>query len=555
MNRLFKNIFSVGTASAMIVASALFAACNNSPAPYEEGNTYTVVLDYNDDASRPRTVFVDRGSQFPQPDEPIREGYRISGWYTEEEGGTPVEFPFSPQEDTVLYAHWEAGIYNVTFDWNFENSAPYVIEAPYNSTIQSSAEADAHLPEREGYTFLSWLTGEDASSSQVIFPYTVRRDVTFYARWIENDVQIYHFTLDANYPAASGLVNDHTQIFDVIEGEQFPSDDLPNVSCGGYVFLGWALTPDAGEDDVIDFSRGFVPEESGTLYGIWQRQSYNVRFRINTPDNFDGIYSQNLGVFGGDMIQAPADPAREGFIFDGWYTASQGGTQVQFPYEVSGSANLYAHWTSEQVTTDIFDAEFTAFNPSERFPGYSGSVIGCRAIVMESNEAMNASTQAYPLYNNATHSDYYVSYMFKQGATLTFVINSSQTVTNALLIANLGAELRDDIVLSSDPNSPFSYTISVNGEAIDYGQIDLSGTNIATSGIAAIPFRECTIGRINLIQGENIITLVTTNNSAALMGGTMTAVAPTVDYIRIAEYGSAQLTWSPVYDNIYNRTR
>lgn len=51
-------------------------------------------------------------------------------------------------------------------------------------------------------------------------------------------------------------------------------------------------------------------------------------------------------------------------------------------------------------------------------------------------------------------------------------------------------------------------------------------------------------------KGENIIQLVTDNDNAVI-GGTTRANAPMVDYIRIDNYGSAVLSWSPVYDNLY----
>ncbi|MEI8198923.1 MAG: InlB B-repeat-containing protein [Eubacteriales bacterium] len=44
-------------------------------------------------------------------------------------------------------------------------------------------------------------------------------------------------------------------------------------------------------------------------------------------------------------INAPAAPTRPGYVFDGWYTAVTGGTQISFPYIVSTNIDVYAHWT------------------------------------------------------------------------------------------------------------------------------------------------------------------------------------------------------------------
>ncbi len=43
-------------------------------------------------------------------------------------------------------------------------------------------------------------------------------------------------------------------------------------------------------------------------------------------------------------ISAPASPKRSGYVFEGWYTAANGGTKVVFPYKVKSNVTLYAHW-------------------------------------------------------------------------------------------------------------------------------------------------------------------------------------------------------------------
>ncbi len=40
----------------------------------------------------------------------------------------------------------------------------------------------------------------------------------------------------------------------------------------------------------------------------------------------------------------PAEPTREGYFFDGWYTAANGGTKFDFSAVIMGNLTLYAHW-------------------------------------------------------------------------------------------------------------------------------------------------------------------------------------------------------------------
>ena len=52
----------------------------------------------------------------------------------------------------------------------------------------------------------------------------------------------------------------------------------------------------------------------------------------------------------GTTISAPAQPSRANYAFAGWFTADSDGTQVDFPYTVTGDVSLYAQWTSTDIT-------------------------------------------------------------------------------------------------------------------------------------------------------------------------------------------------------------
>lgn len=105
--------------------------------------------------------------------------------------------------------------------------------------------------------------------------------------------------------------------------------------------------------------------------------------------------------------------------------------------------------------------------------------------------------------------------------------------------------------LTISPTGKYGYKFVVNGTSLDYGSITIQGTNVnAGGGMAKYTFSEYTVSTtVSLKKGENVIELVTNNNTS--MGGTTGAVAPLVDYIRFDNLSGAQLSWIPVYDNIY----
>ncbi|WP_192895551.1 hemoblobin-interacting domain-containing protein, partial [Pelotomaculum sp. FP] len=59
----------------------------------------------------------------------------------------------------------------------------------------------------------------------------------------------------------------------------------------------------------------------------------------------DGATYTTVKAASGATIEAPADPAKEDHVFDGWYVDEAWITAVSFPYTVTGDVTLYAKWT------------------------------------------------------------------------------------------------------------------------------------------------------------------------------------------------------------------
>ena len=107
----------------------------------------------------------------------------------------------------------------------------------------------------------------------------------------------------------------------------------------------------------------------GTSHYINQRNDFFDNVKIISedcvPDTYTVAYNINYSsginpesakyTVGGNAITLPA-PTRDGYTFDGWYTASNGGTKVTSPYTPTGNITLYAHWTEISCTnTQYFD--------------------------------------------------------------------------------------------------------------------------------------------------------------------------------------------------------
>ena len=72
-----------------------------------------------------------------------------------------------------------------------------------------------------------------------------------------------------------------------------------------------------------------------------QEKSFTVTFH----GNYDGAADATQTVKDGAAAARPADPARSGYTFDGWFTGVLDGDQYDFTKAVTADLDLYAHWT------------------------------------------------------------------------------------------------------------------------------------------------------------------------------------------------------------------
>lgn len=95
-----------------------------------------------------------------------------------------------------------------------------------------------------------------------------------------------------------------------------------------------------------------------TMSEIW---SGSADFSITRPAHSETVrYTVKFDTGGGKIITSqtviknnratePKTPAKDGFIFDGWYTDSQCTARYNFNTQVTGNITLYAKWTAEET--------------------------------------------------------------------------------------------------------------------------------------------------------------------------------------------------------------
>ena len=329
----------------------------------------------------------DSDGMMRQPMTPTRDGYTFAGWYwvsdlsvlTEEQKeqnkvdfGQPVTKPH-----VTMYAQWvkNQDEINVLYAANGGQFADG------NDTMQGVADSDGVMrqpaaPTREGYTFAGWywasdlsgLTDEQKDLNKVDFSQSVagKEHVTVFAQWTKNQEQ-----------------NDHAVMY-VANGGQFAtgetfqqgvtdSDGVMRQPAAptreGYTFDGWywhadysGYTDEQKAADKVDFSQ---PVQSDVnIYAQWTKNAdaQAEQITVKFVDNFNETES-STEVKKGEAVAQPADPAYDGWTFEGRSSTlkdDEGNweyTPVDFNKAVEdddqdGVVTYYAFYSENQAAAD-----------------------------------------------------------------------------------------------------------------------------------------------------------------------------------------------------------
>lgn len=290
----------------------------------------------------------------------------------------------------------------------------------------------------------------------------------------------------------------------------------------GYTFAGWY-----SDSECIypyNFSSKNVITKDTTIYSYWKDNTQTYH-EVNIDLNYYGVtpsaYKQTVKA--GEAARLIADPVRGEFTFGGWFTDKALTSAYTAGSAINADTTLYAKWNKAKVgsSTYTFEAEDTDLTGKTGMSN-SGSPIG--ADMISSNANLGASGSKF------------VTYLYNKGLSLEFHIASSEEA-DATIVFYIAAEL-DNINISQS-----NYKITVNGEAPDYGTLNLPNGD---------SFKGWITMNVRLKEGYNLIQLTTDNDVNPIGNGTYNGTAPMVDCIKITT--EAVLTWDknynlPVEDN------
>jgi len=308
---------------------------------------------YDAATSTDTTINATSGGVWPTAPNPQRPGYTLIGWKTQ--SGTPVVrggFPFrwlvNQNGSDYLVADWKPNIYQIV--WYQSNGGTYTSNNGVQVVTTGTNAINPPTMSKVGYTFAGWF---DDSNVRITSSYVPG----------DNKCNMYYFSPCPVFPHAVWTAKTTTITFAGNTGTGTAPSNLTYSSGtplalpsntftppAGQTFVGWSLS-----NNGVTVSSYNTPTDSSsvTIYAIWSGASQNTV----TFDSQGGSAANSAVVAAGGSISLPTT-ARLGYIFQGWFTASTGGTRVGVAvsyntYCPTTSLKVYAQWSPVTYTLNF----------------------------------------------------------------------------------------------------------------------------------------------------------------------------------------------------------
>ena len=329
--------------------------------------TYTVNFDANGgtvDTESKTVVYDETYETLPVAK---KTGYTFAGWYTAKTGGTKVtsDTKVKITDTQTLYAQYTVNTYTVSFDANGGEEVTSTITVTYGKTY-----GELPVAERTGYIFRGWYT-DTTYQTQIInsSDVTITENQTLIAKW-EAD------TYTITFNAGTGTVTPETK--EVTYNSTY--GDLPTPVLNGYTFNGWYTTSSYTTQVTSDTKVSITANQ--TLYAKYTANTYTVTVDANggtipTTTGWtiaSGSKTATKKVTYASTYGTMPEPTRTGYTFDGWYTATTGGSKVTSASSVTitDSQTLYARWSAKTFSV-AFSAGSGTVTPTSKTVTFDGT--------------------------------------------------------------------------------------------------------------------------------------------------------------------------------------
>ena len=341
---------------------------------------------------------------------------------------------------------------------------------------------------KAGYTWKNWNskadgTGTNLGTGDTYVSSNRAADITVYACY---DLITYNITYNLN--GGTGATNTTYNVTTA-------TITLPTPTRTGYTFSGWYFESDFSGTKQTQITKGSTGNK--TYYAKWTANKYTITWNANggTVTSATSTYT-----YDGAIVEMPL-PTRDGYTFNGWYTAASGGTQINNvgkDNKPTSNVTYYAHWTENihnviiayvcgdthiissgrQSISEANPAEVSA--PEHTGYTFAGWTLGTGITNHSANTTANPisittkSSGTYSLTANYTKNSYTFNLMQAEGGNATATVGGNAITSPATL------EHGTKIALTATADDKYKFSKWVDGNGTE-----LSTTNPYTHTLTA----------------------------------------------------------------------
>ena len=392
------------------VAGASISANTTLYAKWTENTPATYKVTFNSKGgSDVASSTVNSGSRVSKPTNPTRDGYTFLGWSTEETSSTYYDFDTAVTSSFTLYAQWEKKVETGVSD---TSDIAVAVEGLNDAIDTSDLTANQYVTseievKNEAVSDVSTTVSNKVSEVK-------GTDSSITVNYLTIDISKIITTVNANGSTTDGTKTAVTELTKPIE-VAIPNIDGDKVDIvREHVGTATQFTERNSRNTVpVSFVDGeyyydkankivYIYSSKFSTYAILIKPANNTGGNTggnpggNTGGNTGGgtggggysgptyytvTFNSNGGstvtsqsVRSGNKVTKPADPTKEGYTFDGWYTTNSLTTEFDFNTAIYSSRTLYAKWTENttptptvttyQITYDLVGGTVAKANPT-----------------------------------------------------------------------------------------------------------------------------------------------------------------------------------------------
>ena len=240
-------------------------------------------------------------------------------------------------------ANWQTGLITKQVDYYLQSANDpnvYELSSKYSQFYNSQANTMLNPKNIAGFTITEKPSGYPNSTGYYYGSTYVVDHYRFY--YTCNIYSIDYYYNGSNINTISSIpfeqnINSSTYNY---------TPERPSGIDADYTWGGWYT--DAGL--TVPYTFDTMPSHNLVLYAKWVAPTFNVTFDLNGGD---GVAPTTQEVEKYKIATSVADPSRQYYNFDGWYTAKEGGERYDWSQPVTSDTKLYAHWSLKPLTYTV----------------------------------------------------------------------------------------------------------------------------------------------------------------------------------------------------------